>query len=51
MLERFTIWLAWKMPRTLAYWCTARVIAHATTGQYSSDTSPEVTVVQALDRW
>jgi len=28
MLERFVIWLSWRLPRRLAYWCAIRVMTH-----------------------
>jgi hypothetical protein len=35
----------------LAYWCTIRVGAHATTGKWSNQIVPELTVADALQRW
>ena len=49
--ERLLIWLAWRMPRSLSYWCAVRVGAHATTGDWGHFNTPETTVLDALKRW
>ena len=49
MIEKLCIWLAWKMPRQLVYWCAIRLNAHATAAGY--ETVPELTVMDALKRW
>lgn len=49
--ERLCMWLAWKMPRRLAYWCAVRVITHATQGRYSNQIVPELYAMDALKRW
>jgi hypothetical protein len=51
MKEKIAIWIAWKLPRLLAYWCAVRVHAHATTGAYSRQVVPELTAIDALKRW
>lgn len=50
-LEKCYIWLAWKLPRRLVYWCVVRAAAHATTGSWSHVETPAVTVVECLERW
>jgi len=50
-MEKIIIWLAWKMPRKLAYWCAVRVMANATVGQYSSQVVPELLALDGLKRW
>jgi hypothetical protein len=49
--ERVLIWLAWKLPKSLVYWCAIRLIAHATTNEYGNTVVPEVTAMDALERW
>ena len=49
--ERFWFWLAWRLPRRLALFATVRVAAHATQGPYSHQVVPDLTVMQALQRW
>jgi hypothetical protein len=44
-------WLAWHMPRRLAYWCAVRVFVHATGEEWSSEEVPEVTCLEAMRRW
>lgn len=50
-IEKAQMAVAWRVPRWLAYWCTIRVGAHATTGAYSSQIVPELTFFDALKRW
>jgi hypothetical protein len=49
--ERFWQFLAWRLPRSLAYWCAIRVMAHATQGRYGTQVVPELTAMDALKRW
>ena len=49
--ERFWMALAWKLPRSLAMWAAVRVIAHATTGPYGNTVVPDLTAMDALQRW
>lgn len=52
MIERFWTWLAWKLPRRLAYWAAIRVNAAATTDPRFADKTPwEVSVMDALNTW
>lgn len=50
-MEKVIIWIAWHLPRRIAYWCTIRVGVNATTGQYSSQVVPELYFTDALKRW
>ena len=49
--DRFWQWLAWKLPRQLAYWAALRVIAYATQGDYSDTDVSELTAMDSLKRW
>jgi len=51
MKERFWIWVAWKLPRPLVYWCAIRVNAYATTGDYGHLIVSELLAMDALKRW
>ena len=51
MKEKIWMKIAWKLPHNLVYFCTIRVIAHATAGKYSNTVVPELKVMDALDRW
>ena len=44
-------WIAGRMPRWLVYHCAIRLIAHATTGKHGSQLVPELTALEALERW
>ncbi len=49
--EKMLLWFAWRLPRSLVYWATIRLIAHASTGEYSATIVPELGAVEALKRW
>ena len=49
--EKWYMWLAWKMPRTLVMWAAIRLIAHATQGEYSTTSYGDLSAMDALDRW
>lgn len=49
--ERFHTWVAWRVPKWLAYWCAIRVIANGTTGPHANQVVPELTAMEALERW
>jgi hypothetical protein len=46
------LWFVWRLPRRLVYWCSIRLIAHATTGVRYGNTLPDdLSVMDALERW
>ena len=49
--ERLVMWIAWHVPKWLAYWCFIRVAAHATTGEWSGSVPHNVSIMDALERW
>ena len=51
MTEKIWMWIAWRLPRALTYWCAIRVGAHATQGLYSDQEVPELKFMDALKRW
>lgn len=51
LAEKLVMKVAWKLPKKLVMWCAVRVIAHATTGEYSNQVVPELGAMEALDRW
>lgn len=55
-MERFKEWLAIKiaynfLPRRVIYWCAIRVAANATQGKWGSQVVPDLTAMDALQRW
>ena len=50
-LQRIPYWIAARMPRWLVYHCGIRLVSHATTGKYNKQIVPELTAMDALDRW
>jgi len=51
MAERIWMWIAWRLPHTLVMWCTIRLGAHATQGEYSNQEVPALLFMDALKRW
>lgn len=51
MKEKLWIWIAWRLPRSLVKWCAFRVGAHATQGQYETQIVPELSFMDAMQRW
>ena len=51
MTERLMLWIAWHLPRRLAYWTFIRVAARGTTGEYGSTDVTTLTVIDAMQRW
>jgi hypothetical protein len=49
--DRFWSWLAWKLPRRLAYWASIRVSAYATMGEYGNTSPNDISIMDALRRW
>lgn len=49
--DRAWLAVARAMPRKLAYWCTIRVTAEATSGEYDGTIVPEIPAMEAARRW
>ncbi len=49
--ESFMLWLVYRLPKSLVYWCAIRLICNATTGKHSGQIVPELKAMDALDRW
>lgn len=43
--------IVWWLPRWVVYWCSVRLMAHATTGKWSKQVVPDLTALDALKRW
>lgn len=50
-MERFWMWLAWRLPRRLVYWAYIRVAAEATTEAFPDRTPFEVSLMDGLKAW
>ncbi len=48
--EAFIIWLAWRLPRRLIYWCAIRVAAEGSV-ENPQTAMPELTAMDALHSW
>jgi len=51
MIDRFWWWLAFHLPRRVAYFAAVRVAAHATQGRWSHQEVPALTAMDAIKRW
>jgi hypothetical protein len=49
--DRVAMAAAWALPHRLAMWTAIRVMAHATTGSFGNQIVPELTAMDALQRW
>ena len=49
--EAVARWIANHLPRRVVYYAAIRLIAHATTGRYGKQVVPDLTAMDALDRW
>lgn len=51
MKEKIVQFIAWHLPRSVVYWCSIRLLAYATQGEYSDQVVPELYAMDALKRW
>lgn len=49
--DRFWIWVAFRLPRSLVYWASVRLLARATVKEYSGQEVPQLKATEALLRW
>lgn len=49
--ERMLMFVVWRLPRVVVKWAYIRVGAHATTGKYEKTVVPELSMMEALQRW
>ena len=49
--ENFTMWVAWRLPRQLVYWCAVRLIAEAASSDDFMDDVPSLGAMEALELW
>lgn len=50
-MEKFWIWLAWKLPRPLTYWASIRLLSSATCGKWENESPTTLLAMDALKRW
>ncbi len=51
MKDKLLMKLVWALPRSIVYWASIRLFANATQGDYSDQVVPELTAIDALERW
>ena len=49
--EKLLIFIAWKLPKSIVYWCSIRLGVNATQGNYSNQVVPDLLFMDALKRW
>ena len=49
--HRFWLWLAYRMPRELAYWCAVRIWDHAIKKAAKDEYLFDMTVIDMMIRW
>lgn len=50
-LDGLWLWLVRFIPRSVVYWAGVRLLAHATSGQYSDTHVANVSGIEMLRRW
>ena len=50
LIEKLVMWVAWNLPRRIAYWCAVRVHTEATQKLPEKDVL-EISVIDALRVW
>lgn len=50
-IENATIWLARRLPKKLKMRVYFDILAHATTGKYGKTVVPDITAMDAVDRY
>lgn len=49
--EKLVMFVAWRLPKSLVYWCAIRVGANATQGEFGNESPTDLNFVTALKRW
>lgn len=48
---KFWYWLVHRLPKRLIYFCFMQIMAHSTTGKHGNTIVPELTGMDAIDRY
>ena len=51
LIDSFYSWVAWKLPKKLAYYAAVRVGVNGTNGKYSNTNVASVRFMTILKRW
>ena len=51
MKTKFWYWVVDRLPKQLVYFCSMKVMAHATTGKYGNTIVPELPGMEAIQRY
>lgn len=47
----FKAWLVKWLPKWVIYYAVIRAGVHATTGKWANTITPEVTIIEVMERW
>ena len=50
-MDKLWLWIAYRLPKSVVYWATIRLMTNATVGKYSNQIVPDLTAIDALRRW
>jgi hypothetical protein len=50
-IEKIQLWIIDRLPERVIYRAAIKLMAYGTTGRYSSQVVPELTITEALKRW
>lgn len=51
MREKVLMWIVWRLPHAVVYWCAIRVGCNATQGKWSNKSPTGLLFMDALKRW
>ncbi len=51
MKQKIAMWIAWHLPEYIVMWCACRVATQSTSGKWSNDGVPRVTMMDVIERW
>lgn len=50
-MEKLLCKVAYLLPKRLVYWASIRLMVNATAGKHSNQIVPDLTALEALERW
>ena len=50
-MNAFWLWLAYRLPKRLVYYCGIRIGVNGTCGKYSNQVVGELTMIEGIKRW
>jgi hypothetical protein len=50
-MEKLQQFIAWHLPKNIVKWAAIRLMVYGTQGSHSNQIVPELTCIEALNRW